>query len=132
LSRPYWEAVPRRPGFGVPGSPWLGLAGGLGWGLALVRRDRWGGVVGYAAESSASPRRRGPGGSRSKGESNDQVTHPAESTEPTPDAAGSAGRRRSHGGAGGVRFVGLILRRRQRQHQHQQSRRDDRGQQPED
>src|SRR5712671_7263162 len=56
--------VPRRPGFGVAGSPWLGLAGGLAWGLTLMRRDRWRGIVGYTAESSASPRRRaraGPG-----------------------------------------------------------------------
>ena len=39
-------SVPRRPGFGVPGSLWLGLAGGLAWGLALMRRDRWRGIVG--------------------------------------------------------------------------------------
>src|SRR4029077_13972331 len=32
--------VPRRPGLGVAGSPWLGLAGGLGWGLALMARGR--------------------------------------------------------------------------------------------
>jgi hypothetical protein len=50
-------------GFGAAGSSWLGLAGGLAWGLALMRRDRWEGIVGYAAESSASPRRKGPGGS---------------------------------------------------------------------
>ena len=31
---------PRPPGFGVAGSPWLGLAGGLAWGLALMRGDR--------------------------------------------------------------------------------------------
>src|SRR5258707_12322959 len=84
--------VLRRPGFGVAGSPWLGLAGGLAWGLTLMRRDRWRGIVGYTAESSASPRRRGPGGARSKGATNDQVTDPAESTEPPPDAAAGAGR----------------------------------------
>jgi hypothetical protein len=62
---------------------------GLPWGLALMRRYRRRGIVGYTAESSASPRHRGPDGSRSKGESNDQVTHPAERTQPTPpDAAG--------------------------------------------
>jgi hypothetical protein len=51
----------RPPGFGVAGSPWLGLAGGLARGLALMQRDRWRGIVGYAAESSASPRAQGPG-----------------------------------------------------------------------
>jgi hypothetical protein len=86
----------------------------MAWGLAPMRRDRKHGIVGYAAESSASPRRRGPGGSWSKGERNDQVTDPAGSTEPSADAAGSAGRRRRRGGAGGVRFVRHILRRRQR------------------
>jgi len=48
-------------GFGAAGSSWLGLAGGLAWGLALMRRDRWRGIVGYAAESPASPRAQGPG-----------------------------------------------------------------------
>src|ERR1700761_6353617 len=71
-------------------------------------------------ERQRPPRRRGTGGSRSKGESNDQVTHPAESTEPSPDAAGSAGHRRSRGGTGGMQLVGHIIRRRwQRQHQHE-------------
>src|SRR5690349_5728049 len=101
-------------GFGAAGSSWLGLAGGLAWGLALMRRDRWRGIVGYAAESSASPRRKGPGGSWSKGERNDQVTDPAESTEPSADAAGPAGRRRRRGGTGGVRFVRHILHQRWR------------------
>jgi hypothetical protein len=45
---------------GVAGSPWLGLAGGLAWGLALIRGDRWRGIVGYTAESS-SPPAQGPG-----------------------------------------------------------------------
>jgi hypothetical protein len=34
---------------------------GLAWGLALMRRDLRRGIVGYAAESSASPRAQGPG-----------------------------------------------------------------------
>ena len=94
----------------------VGAGWGLAWGLALMRRDRRRGIVGYTAESSASPRRRGPGGSRSKGESNDQVTHPAEGTEPSADAAGPAGRRRSRGGPGGVQLVRHVLHRRQHQH----------------
>jgi len=48
-------------GFGAAGSSWLGLAGGLAWGLAPMRQDRWRGIVGYAAESPASPRTQGPG-----------------------------------------------------------------------
>jgi len=35
----------------------LGLAGGLAWGLPLMRPDRWHGIVGNTAGSSASPRR---------------------------------------------------------------------------
>ncbi len=39
----------------------VGAGWGLAWGLALIRRDRWRGIVGYAAESSASPRAQGHG-----------------------------------------------------------------------
>jgi len=38
-----------------------GAGWGLAWGLALMRRDLRRGIVGYAAESSASPRAQGPG-----------------------------------------------------------------------
>ena len=43
-----------------------GAGWGLAWGLALMRRDLWRGIVGYAAESSASPRRKGPVGPGAK------------------------------------------------------------------
>ncbi len=39
-----------------------GAGWGLAWGLAPMRRDRWRGIVGYAAESPAPPpRAQGPG-----------------------------------------------------------------------
>ena len=84
----------------------------VAWGLAAMCRNRRRGIVGYTTESSASPRRRGPGG-HGKGESNDQVTRPAESTETSPADAGGAGRRRSRGGTGGVRLVRRFLGQRQ-------------------
>src|SRR5712671_2214839 len=63
---------------------------GAGWGAGLGagadsrrplarHRGLHGGIV-------SVPPAQGPGGSRSKGESNDQVTHPAEGTEPSADA----------------------------------------------
>ena len=48
--------VPAAARFGVAGIPQLGLAGGLVWGLALMRRDRWHGIVGVTEGLSPSPR----------------------------------------------------------------------------
>ena len=42
----------------------VGLAGGMVWGLALIREDRWRGIVGYTAETPGPPGagvRGGPG-----------------------------------------------------------------------
>ena len=81
-----------------------------GWQLAAMARGRWRGIVGVMAGSSACPgprwrQRHGPVPSSTTGRTNDQVSYPAGSTQPTPPDAAGAASGRARGDACGMRLA---------------------------